>query len=103
MSFFPVNSVTVAATTSASSGAALPTPVVVGTQLRLARQASTDRVYIKFGSSASVVATIAGGTEIVSGIVEIWEIPDATNYAYYSLITNNGTVNVNLSTGPRFE
>lgn len=102
MSFFPVNSITVSATTSASAGAALPTPLVNGTQIRVARQASTDRVYIKFGSSASVAATTSS-VEIVSGLVEIWEMVDASNYAYYSVITNNGTVAVNISTGPRFE
>ena len=101
MTFFPVNSATVSATTSASSGAALPTPLVKGTQLRLTRQASTDRVYIAFGSSASVAAT-TGSVELVSGFVEIWEIPDASAYAYYSVITNNGTVSVNISVGPRF-
>jgi len=102
MSFFPVNSTTVSATTSASSGAALPTPLVKGTQVRLTRQSSTDRVYIAFGSSASVAATTSS-VELVSGIVEMWEIPDANAYAYYSVITNNGTVSVNISTGPRFE
>lgn len=101
MTFFPVNSTTVSATTSASSGAALPTPLVIGTQLRLTREASTDRVYIKFGSSASVAATTSS-VELVSGVVEVWEIPDATSYAYYSVITNNGTVSVNISVGPRF-
>lgn len=101
MTFFPVASTTVSATTSASSGVALPGTVVNGTQLRITRQSSTDRAYIKFGSSASVAATTSS-IEIVSGIVEIWEMVDASSYAYYSVITNNGTVAVNISVGPKF-
>ena len=98
MSFFPTSSTSVTATIAASTAALIPTP---GAIIRIVRQDSTDRVYIKFGG-ASVAATTSS-TELLPGIVEEWENPDPNTYLYYSVITGSNTVGVNISVSPRFE
>ena len=101
MNFFPVNSTSVTATNVASAAAAIPTPIQKGGFIRLVRQNTSDRVFIAFGG-ASVAATTSS-TELINGIVEIWQMPDAATYTYYSVITSANTVGVNISVSPRFE
>lgn len=100
MSFFPVGSTSVNATNVASAAAVIPTPIQNGGVIRVVRQNSSDRVFIKFGG-ASVAATTSS-TELINDIVEEWEMPDASTYSYYSVITASGTVGVNISVSPRF-
>lgn len=101
MSFFPVNSTSASATNVASAAAAIPTPLQVGTIIRVVRENTVNRVFIKFGT-ASVVAT-TNSVELINGIVEEWEVPDATSYTYYSVISSAGTVGVNISISPNFK
>ena len=92
--FFPVSSTSVTATSS-SAATALPTP---GARLRLARESSSVRVFINFGT-AGVVATTSS-TELVSNVVEEFYIPNPSAYSYFAVITNAGTCGVNISVSP---
>ena len=95
--FFPVASTSVTATSS-SSATALPTP---GQSLRITREVSTARVFIKFGGSD--VAATTSSMELVSGIVEEFTIPNPTAYSHFAVITNAGTCGVNVSVSPNYD
>jgi hypothetical protein len=41
--------------------------------------------------------------ELVSGIVEELQNPNAVAYTHFAVITFSGTCGVNVSTGPRYE
>jgi len=94
--FFPVGSTSVAATTSALSGTAIPTG---GPMMRVARETSASRVFIKFGTSSSVAATVSD-MELVSGVVE--ELENPGGYSHFSVITDTGICGVNIACGPRY-
>ena len=97
MAFFPVAAVDVSATTSSGS-TALPTP---GKTIRISRESNSNRCFIKFGSS-SVTVTTSTGMELVAGVVESFDLPDA-GYTNFALITDTGTVKVNVSVSPKFD
>lgn len=94
--FFPVGSTSVSATSSALSGTAIPTG---GPMFRIARETSSVRVFIKFGTSSSVAATVSD-MELVSGVVE--ELENPGGYSHFSVITDTGICGVNIACGPRY-
>lgn len=93
--FFPVGSTSVAATSSALSSTAIPSG---GPMIRIARETSSVRVFIKFHATAAV-ATVSD-MELVSGVVE--ELENPGGYAYFSVITDAGICGVNIACGPRY-
>lgn len=95
--FFPVDSTSVTATTS-SAATALPTP---GQSLRITREVSATRVFIKFGTSGVTATT--SSMELVSGIVEEFTVPNPSAYSHFAVITNAGTCGVNVSVSPNYE
>ena len=94
--FYPAGSTSVSATTSASAAATLPT---YGRALRLVRENNANRVFIAIGGS-TVTATTSS-VELIPGVVELWDLLPS-NATHYSVITNSGTVGVNLSVSPLF-
>lgn len=95
--FFPVSATSVTATTS-SAATALPTP---GQALRVTREVSAIRVFIAFGTSGVTATT--SSTELVSGVVEEFTIPNPSAYSHFAVITNSGTCGVNVSVGPNYD
>jgi len=95
--FFPVGSRTITAITT-SQTIAIPTG---GPMIRVSRDTSAIRCYIKFGG-ASITADV-DSMELVSGIVEELENPNTSAYTYFAVYTTSGTCNVNVSTGPRYD
>lgn len=97
-SFFPVGIVGVtAATTTAAT--LIPSG---GKIMRIARETSTARCWIKFGT-ASVTVTATTGMELVSGVVEELENPNDQSYTYFAVICDTGTCGVNVTTGPYYK
>jgi hypothetical protein len=96
--FFPVGNWGVTATTS-TANAAIPSG---GPMIRIARETSTARCWIKFGTS-SITVNSGNGMELVSGVVEELENPNDTNYTHFAIICDTGTCGVNLTTGPRYK
>ena len=70
--------------------------------MRIARETSSARVWIKFGTS-SVSANAGNAMELVSGVVEELENPNDNIYTYFAVICDTGTCGVNLTTGPRYK
>lgn len=95
--FFPVGSRTITATT-ASQTIAIPTG---GPMIRVSRDTSAIRCFIKFGG-ASITADV-DAMELVSGVVEELENPNPSAYTYFAVYAASGTCNVNVSTGPRYD
>ena len=97
MAFFPVAAIDVTASTSTSTNA-LPAP---GKTIRVSRESNSNRCFVKFGGP-SVDVTLTTGMELVAGVVESFDLPDA-GYTNFALITDTGTVKVNVSVSPKFD
>ena len=85
---------------TASTGSVRNVLPAGGPIIRVARETSSIRVWIKFGDSS--VTADATGLELVSGIVEELENPDPAKYTYYAVITGSGTCGINITAGPRY-
>lgn len=94
--FFPVGSTSVSATSSALASTAIPAG---GPIIRVARETSAARVFIKFHATSATATS--SDMELVSGVVE--ELENPGGYAYFSVIADAGTCGVNISCGPRYK
>lgn len=97
MAFFPVAATDVTASTT-TAATALPTP---GKTIRVSRESNSSRCFVKFGGP-SIEVTTTNGMELVAGVVESFDLPDA-GYTNFALITDSGTVKVNVSVSPKFD
>lgn len=95
--FNPVGASTKTAT-SASGTHALPGgAVTVEKTIRVCRQASGSRVWIWFHAASSFTLTSTVGMELITGAVEMFEVPASVQF--FSIITDTGSVDVNVTVG----
>lgn len=94
---FFVSAATTATATTSSAATAIPGAITSGQAVvRIVREDNTSRVFIKFSTSSAVTVTTTDGTELIPGVVEVFLVPAS---GYFALITDTGSVAVNVSIG----
>ena len=102
--FFPVDSQQFSAYSNLTAIQRLP---VGGPIIRIIRDSTTDRVFIKFGGN-DLVASLSDADmmELTSGVMEELENPDGSRYDRFYLLSTAApdiAVGVQISTSPTYE
>ena len=75
-----------------------------GPIIRIVRDYTADRVFIKFGGDGLTVnLSDADMMELVPGVIEELENPDGSRYDRFYLYSSNNPVQVSISCSPTYE
>lgn len=94
--FYPIGSFQKTATTS-SAVYSLGVGMSDEKEVRVVRQHNSSRAWIKFGSDPNLSVSSTTGIELISLVVEFFDIP--SNQNNFAIICDTGTVDINLTVG----